>query len=146
MWSCQRDKPLIKLTSAYYSAPLVLRYSYISISIVVPALVLLCGLIILIFFYANKMLEQRKLYWTLIHCISAAACNWWCYIPLAMVHNSRSVQSDKCPSFISLVSSLSHSQTCKTTLNALPSPLWVFLPVIIIASILRGLPLETTFS
>lgn len=70
---------------------------------------------------------------------------WENYIPLVLVHNSGLVQSDKCPSFISLVSSLSHRQTCKTTLNVLLSPLWVFLPVIIIASILEG-PLETTFS
>lgn len=72
---------------------------------------------------------------------------WWdCYIPLAMLHSSRTVHPDKCPSFISLVSSQSHGQTCKTSLNVLPSPLWVFRPVIIIASILGGLPQETTFS
>lgn len=48
---------------------------------------------------------------------------WWdCYIPLAMLHTSRSVHPDKCPSFISLVSSQSHGQTCKTSLNVLPHP------------------------
>lgn len=78
---------------------------------------------------------------------SLAVYNWWeRYIPLAMVYNSRSVHSGKCPPFISLVSSVSHSQTCKASLNVLPSPLWVFLPVIIIASILGGLSQETTFS